>query len=105
MPLTAKGSEIKENMKKEYGSERGERVFYASRNKGTISGVDRSDAMSQEDIDVRTRKFKKAYKSGEITAREYEGLMKGLSEVASKSDAEGMSSAGARRMKFGDVRI
>ena len=27
-------------MKKEYGDQKGERVFYASRNKGTISGVD-----------------------------------------------------------------
>jgi hypothetical protein len=41
MPLTAKGRKIMANMKQEYGSDRGERVFYASRNKGTISGVDR----------------------------------------------------------------
>lgn len=27
-------------MLKEYGKKRGEAVFYASRNKGTISGVD-----------------------------------------------------------------
>jgi hypothetical protein len=27
-------------MKKEYGKKRGEQVFYASRNKGTIKGVD-----------------------------------------------------------------
>ncbi len=27
-------------MKKEYGSSKGEQVFYASRNKGTIAGVD-----------------------------------------------------------------
>ena len=40
MPLTAKGSEIEANMKKEYGSKKGESVFYASKNKGTISGVD-----------------------------------------------------------------
>jgi len=40
MPLTDKGEEILSAMKKEYGSEKGEKVFYASRNKGTISGVD-----------------------------------------------------------------
>jgi hypothetical protein len=40
MPLTKKGEEIKESMEREYGKERGERVFYASRNKGTISGAD-----------------------------------------------------------------
>jgi len=40
MPLTTKGQEIIEKMKEEYGNKRGESVFYASRNKGTISGVD-----------------------------------------------------------------
>lgn len=40
MPLTDKGSEILSHMEKEYGTEKGKEVFYASRNKGTISGVD-----------------------------------------------------------------
>ena len=40
MPLTAKGREIMANMRKQYGPEAGERVFYASKNKGVISGVD-----------------------------------------------------------------
>lgn len=40
MPLTDKGAEIKGAMAKEYGPEKGEKVFYASKNKGTISGVD-----------------------------------------------------------------
>jgi hypothetical protein len=40
MPLTKKGMKIKKAMLKEYGKKRGEAVFYASRNKGTISGVD-----------------------------------------------------------------
>lgn len=39
MPLTAKGSKILANMKAKYGPEKGERVFYASENKGTIKGV------------------------------------------------------------------
>jgi hypothetical protein len=42
MPLTSKGRKIKAAMTKEYGAKRGERVFYASRNKGTIKGVDRT---------------------------------------------------------------
>lgn len=42
MPLSAKGEEILAAMQKEYGAEKGERVFYASKNKGTISGVDSS---------------------------------------------------------------
>ena len=41
MPLTSKGKKIKRAMEKEYGSERVERVFYASANKGTIKGVDK----------------------------------------------------------------
>jgi len=39
MPLTKKGSKIKRAMEKEYGKKKGERVFYASANKGTIKGV------------------------------------------------------------------
>lgn len=41
MPLTKKGSKIMHAMKKEYGDEKGESVFYASRNKGTIKGVEK----------------------------------------------------------------
>lgn len=39
-PLTSKGREIEGNMKRQYGEKEGERVFYASRNAGKISGVD-----------------------------------------------------------------
>ena len=38
-PLTKKGTKILSNMKKEYGAKKGEDVFYASANKGTITGV------------------------------------------------------------------
>lgn len=41
MPLTKKGRKIKAAMQKEYGAEKGKRVFYASENKGTIKGVAR----------------------------------------------------------------
>lgn len=43
MPLTSKGNEIRSNMEKEYGPKKSEQVFYASKNKGTISGVDAAD--------------------------------------------------------------
>ena len=39
MPLTAKGTKIKAAMIKKYGVKKGKQVFYASENKGTISGV------------------------------------------------------------------
>jgi len=41
MPITAKGKKIMANMRKEYGAKKAKRVFYASRNAGTIKGVDR----------------------------------------------------------------
>lgn len=39
MPLNTKGKKIKAAMEKQYGKERGDRVFYAAENKGTIKGV------------------------------------------------------------------
>lgn len=41
MPLTKKGKKIMTAMSKEYGKEKGKEVFYASRNKGTIKGVEK----------------------------------------------------------------
>ncbi len=39
MPLTKKGARIREAMEKYYGKDKGEEVFYASVNKGTIKGA------------------------------------------------------------------
>jgi hypothetical protein len=41
MPLTPKGKKIMKSMKKQYGAKKGETVFYASKNKGAIKGVDK----------------------------------------------------------------
>ena len=41
MPLTKKGKKIKKTMTKRYGKKKGEQVFYASKNKGIIKGVER----------------------------------------------------------------
>ncbi len=35
-------------MEHEYGEEKGEKVFYASRNKGTIKGVDKKKALKDK---------------------------------------------------------
>ncbi len=43
MPLTKKGKKILSHMKKQYGSEKGKRVFYASQNKGTIKGTHKKE--------------------------------------------------------------
>ena len=39
MPLNKKGKHIMSAMLKEYGKEKGKRVFYASENSGKIKGV------------------------------------------------------------------
>jgi len=41
VPLTDKGQKILGSMKEQYGSEKGESVFYASANKGTITGIEK----------------------------------------------------------------
>jgi hypothetical protein len=46
-PLTPKGRKILAAMKREYGPKRGTQIFYASRNKGTIMGVD-ENPLSEE---------------------------------------------------------
>lgn len=44
MPLTKKGKKIMKSMKKQYGKKKGEAVFYASKNKKKIKGVDKKKA-------------------------------------------------------------
>lgn len=39
-PINSKGEKILGSMEKEYGSKKGKQVFYASKNKGTIHGVE-----------------------------------------------------------------
>jgi len=41
VPLTGKGEKIKKAMTEQYGKEKGESVFYASANKGTITGIEK----------------------------------------------------------------
>jgi hypothetical protein len=41
MPKTKKGKKILASMKRQYGKKKGEKVFHASANKGTIRGIHR----------------------------------------------------------------
>jgi len=41
MPLTPKGKKIMQSMQKTYGGKKGEQVFYATKNAGKISGVEK----------------------------------------------------------------
>ena len=40
MPLTKKGKKIMRSMQKTYGAKKAKKVFYASKNKGKIKGVE-----------------------------------------------------------------
>lgn len=68
MPLTSKGREIMSAMKKQYGEEKGERVFYASKNKGNISGVD-------------AKKFRDALRSGKSFNDAWDDALPSLSNA------------------------
>lgn len=58
MPLTSKGEKIRSAMEAEYGSKKGQEVFYASSNKGTISGVDAQKlADAVDNLEKRVDKF------------------------------------------------
>jgi hypothetical protein len=41
VPLTGKGEKIKKAMTEQYGEKKGEQVFYASANKGAITGIEK----------------------------------------------------------------
>ena len=47
MPLNEKGKKIMKSMRKQYGKKRGEQVFYASKTKGTIKGVEKRKTRSK----------------------------------------------------------
>ena len=42
MPFTQKGTKIMKSMVSQYGPKKGKKVFYTSKNKGVIKGVDRT---------------------------------------------------------------
>lgn len=41
--MNAKGEKVMESMMDEYGKEKGKKIFYASKNKGTISNVEKAE--------------------------------------------------------------
>jgi hypothetical protein len=62
MPLTEKGKEIKAAMTEEYGEKKSEQVLYASKNAGTIKGID-SDPMINNPEAAYEEGMAKDYKS------------------------------------------
>ena len=47
MPLNETGRKIMKSMKEQFGKKRGETVFYASKNKGVIKGVEKKKKRSK----------------------------------------------------------
>lgn len=54
MPLTQKGEKIERAMVKKYGEKKGESVLYASRNAGTIKGIDMFKGTGGNDINTNS---------------------------------------------------
>jgi hypothetical protein len=59
MPLTTKGSKIKKAMTSKYGEKKGEQIFYASANKGTIKGVEKKQELKKGGAVRKTSSKKK----------------------------------------------
>ena len=47
MVLTIKGKKVLKSMKTQYGAEKGEQVFYASKNKGKIKKVEKNNGRNK----------------------------------------------------------
>lgn len=85
MPLTKKGEKIERAMKQEYGAKAGERVFYASRNAGKISGVDGTRgrdmlerAIKAGNVEAEAQRQARALLNGDcVSGRDRAKLMRG----------------------------
>ena len=88
MPLTSKGAEILKNLRKEYGEEKGERVFYAMRNMGKIKGVEGSrNDMSEDEFKEMARLWDKFL--GEESEEKEHKEDSAFSELEAKFKKEG----------------
>ena len=69
MPLNEKGKKIMKSMRKQYGKKRGEQVFYASKNKGTIKGVEKKKKRSKKCKNLIKLKLAQFQQSVEVDPR------------------------------------
>ena len=58
MPLTGKDRKVEQNFERQYGPERGKRVFYASINAGKIRNIPEARRMAKKRKRSRKRKRK-----------------------------------------------
>lgn len=62
MPMTAKGAKIMKSMQEQYGKKKGKEVFYASKAKGKIKGVEKKRGTTKSKS-VRRRPRNKSTRS------------------------------------------
>ena len=103
MSLTSKGEEILKNLRKEYGEEKGERVFYAMRNMGKIKGVEgsRSD-MSEDEFKEMARLWDKFL--GEESEEKEHKEDSAFSELEAKFKKEGKKDPGGLAYAIGEKK-
>lgn len=70
MPLTTKGTKIKSAMKKKYGEKKGEQVFYAAANKGTVKDVEKKQEFKKGGSVRKTSKPKVTKKKSKSRVNE-----------------------------------
>jgi len=70
MPLTTKGSKIKSAMTKKYGEKKGEQIFYASANKGTITDVEKKQKLAKGGATRKASKSKVTKKKSKSRVNE-----------------------------------
>ena len=93
MPLTKKGKEIMKSMKEQYGKKKGESIFYASKNKGTIKGVEKASKGKMMKVEKVKGALEKASKLHAAQAKTLGTVLKaaggGLKEATKKLKAQG----------------
>ena len=93
MPLTEKGKEIMKSMKEQYGKKKGEEVFYASKNKGTIKGVEKASKGKMMKVKEVKGALEKASKLHAAQAKTLGTVLKaaggGLKEATKRLKAKG----------------
>lgn len=122
MPLNKKGKKIMKAMKKQYGADEGEAVFYASKNKGVIDEVERKalggsvkskkeklaaiaepfDEVTQRDV-ITARKEKLKFKDGKTVKANRQKAQKQRDKQARKLALEEMEGRKTKSRGRGDL--
>ena len=106
MPLTEKGEKIKSAMEKQYGKEKGERVFYASENKGNITGIKKGDDMPIAPIHIE--RLGEIVNKADAAANRFDAFMarrRLREDEKRKAKADKKMKRADAKMKMADARM